>query len=244
MRYKNLILIGSSHVSKDSINQVKNTIKTEILSKSKTSLDPSRLGRDREPGIIAIELDKDRFNALLSKKKHGLWIKGVGIKGMLFALFGAWIEKKIGKIVKVAPGSEMKMAINLARQHNLKLALIDQHITITLRRFSKTITWKEKWNFVVDLILGIIMPKRQMKKFNLTKEDLTRVPDSKTITKMLEFTKKRYPNFYNVLVHERNIVMSNNLAHLMKSNPDEKILAIVGAGHQEELMKMIKEKLK
>src|SRR3990167_5376373 len=222
MRYKNLILIGSSHVSKDSVNEVKSTIE------------------NKKPGIIAVELDKDRFQALLSSKKRSYWIKGVGVKGMLFALFGAWIEKKIGQIVKVEPGSEMKMAINLARQNNLKLALIDQHITVTLRRFSQTITWREKWNFISDLILGVIMPKRQMKKFNLTQNDLTKVPDSRTINKMLEFTKKRYPNFYNVLVHERNIVMANNISHLMKNSPDETIMAVVGAGHQEEMMKMIK----
>lgn len=226
MRYKNLILIGSSHVSKDSVNEVKSTIE------------------NKKPGIIAVELDKDRFQALLSSKKRSYWIKGVGVKGMLFALFGAWIEKKIGQIVKVEPGSEMKMAINLARQNNLKLALIDQHITVTLRRFSQTITWREKWNFISDLILGVIMPKRQMKKFNLTQNDLTKVPDSRTINKMLEFTKKRYPNFYNVLVHERNIVMANNISHLMKNNPDETIMAVVGAGHQEEMMKMIKNNLK
>ena len=226
MRYKNLILIGSSHVSKDSVNEVKSTIE------------------NKKPGIIAVELDKDRFQALLSSKKRSYWIKGVGVKGMLFALFGAWIEKKIGQIVKVEPGSEMKMAINLARQNNLKLALIDQHITVTLRRFSQTITWREKWNFISDLILGVIMPKRQMKKFNLTQNDLTKVPDSRTINKMLEFTKKRYPNFYNVLVHERNIVMANNISHLMKNSPDETIMAVVGAGHQEEMMKMIKNNFK
>ena len=155
-----------------------------------------------------------------------------------------WIEKKIGQIVKVEPGSEMKMAISLAKRHNLKIALIDQHIAVTLGRFSQTITWKEKWNFAVDLILGIIIPKRQMKRFNLTVNDLTKVPDSRTISKILEFTKKRYPNFYNVLVHERNIVMANNLSHLMKENGSETILAVVGAGHQEEMMEMIKMKIK
>ena len=226
MRYKNLILIGSSHVSKDSVELVESTIENE------------------KPGIIAVELDKDRFDALLNSRKRSYWIKGVGIKGMLFALFGAWIEKKIGQIVKVEPGSEMKMAISLAKRHNLKIALIDQHIAVTLGRFSQTITWKEKWNFAVDLILGIIIPKRQMKRFNLTVNDLTKVPDSRTISKILEFTKKRYPNFYNVLVHERNIVMANNLSHLMKENGSETILAVVGAGHQEEMMEMIKMKIK
>ena len=225
MQYKNLTLIGSSHVSRESVELVKKTIEKE------------------NPGIIAVELDKDRLFALLHKKKRGLFIRGVGIKGMLFALIGAWIEKKIGRIVKVEPGSEMKMAVNLARERKVKLALIDQHIVITLRRFSNSITWKEKWNFVVDIFLSIFAPTKQMKEIKIRKEDLNKVPTKETIEKILEYTKRRYPNFYNVLVHERNIVMANNLVTLMKKFPNEKVFAVVGAGHEKGMMTMIKEKL-
>jgi pheromone shutdown-related protein TraB len=225
MHYKNLILIGSSHVSKDSINEVKRTIETE------------------KPGIVAVELDKDRLTALLHKKKRGLFVRGVGFKGAVFAALGAWIEKKIGQVVKVEPGSEMKMAIVMAKKQNASVALIDQHINITLRRFSQTITWKEKWHFLVDLVLGVIMPKRQMKEMNLKQTDMYGVPPKETIKRILLFVKKRYPNVYNVLVHERNIVMANNLAHLMRQYPDKKIVAVVGAGHEDEMMKLIKEKL-
>ena len=225
MHYKNLTLIGSSHVSAESVRLVRETIEKE------------------KPGIIAVELDKDRLYGLLHKGKKGFFIKGVGLKGMLFAALGAWIERKIGKIVKVEPGSEMKMAVNLAKENNAKLALIDQHISITLRRFSQAITWKEKWNFIVDIFLGVFAPTEQMRKLHLKKEDLNKVPSKETIKKILEFTKKRYPNFYNVLVHERNIFMANNLANLMIRFPDEKIVAVVGAGHEEEMTKLIKEKL-
>lgn len=225
MQYKNLILIGSSHVSRDSINQVKEAIEKE------------------KPGIIAVELDKDRLNALLSKGKGSSFIRGVGFKGMVFAFFGAWLEKKIGQIVKVEPGSEMKMAVKLAKEHKLKLALIDQHISITLRRFSDTITWKEKWNFVSDMTLGLFLPNKEMREINLKKEDIYKVPGKETIKKMLYFVKKRYPNFYNVLIKERNIVMARNLSAIMKQYPNEKIVAVVGAGHEDEIIKIIKEKL-
>ncbi len=225
MHYKNLTLIGSSHVSRESVELVKKTVEQE------------------KPGIIAVELDKDRLAALLHKKKRGIFIKGVGIKGMLFAAIGAWIEKRIGKIVKVEPGSEMKIAIQLAKQHNAKIALIDQHIAITLRRFSETITWKEKWHFLVDMIIGVVAPTQQMKKIHITMSDLTKVPSKETIKRLLAFVKQRYPNLYNVLVQERNVVMANNLAGLMKHFPNQKIVAIVGAGHEEEIIRLIKEKL-
>src|SRR3989338_2734072 len=122
MRYKNLILIGSSHVAKESVEEVTKTIEKE------------------KPGIVAIELDKDRLHALLNPQKKGMFIKGVGWKGMLFAALGAWAEKSIGKLVKVEPGSEMKAAIHAAQREHAKLALIDQNIKITLRQFSKEIT--------------------------------------------------------------------------------------------------------
>ncbi len=225
MEYKNLILIGSSHVSAESINLVKTTIEKE------------------KPGIIAVELDKDRLHALLWKKRRGFFMKGVGLKGMLFAAIGAWIERKIGKIVNVEPGSEMKMAVELAKKYNIKLALIDQHIAVTLRRFSQTITWKEKWNFAVDIIRSIFSPTKQMKEINIKKADLSKVPSRETISKILDFTRKRYPNFYNVLVHERNMVMANNLSSLMKRFHDEKIVAVVGAGHEIGILNAIREKL-
>ncbi|MBN2421525.1 TraB/GumN family protein [Candidatus Woesearchaeota archaeon] len=223
MQYKNLILIGSSHVSSDSINQVNRTIAEE------------------KPGIVAIELDRDRLHALFSQKKHGIFVRGVGFKGMLFAALGAWAERHIGKIVKVEPGSEMKAAVIAAKNNNAMIALIDQHINKTLRRFSETITWTEKMRFLVDIVSGIFTPNRHLKKLKVKKQDLAKVPSKETIKALLSFVKERYPNFYKVLVEERNVVMANNLIHIMKTHPKEKVVAIVGAGHEEGMMSIIKK---
>ena len=53
--------------------------------------------------------------------------------------------------------------------------------------------------------------------------------------------KKRYPNIYNVLVKERNEIMAKRLIRIIKEKPNEKILAIVGAGHEEEIINLIKK---
>ncbi|HJO01926.1 MAG TPA: TraB/GumN family protein [Candidatus Woesearchaeota archaeon] len=219
MKYKNLTIIGTSHIAKQSLDDVENAVE------------------DGKPNIIALELDRRRLYSLFKKpSKMSIYdIKRVGIKGFIFALIGAWAEKKLGKIVGVAPGSEMKKAVRLARKHDIKLALIDQDIEITLKRFSKSLTWKEKWNFIIDIVKAIFVRK------NVIEFDLTKVPSKKVIKKLVGQVKKRYPNIYKVLIEERNQVMAENLRKIMENYQDKKILAIIGAGHEDDILELIKK---
>ena len=52
--------------------------------------------------------------------------------------------------------------------------------------------------------------------------------------------KTRYPGLYLALVDERNKVMANNLKQLIDKFPEKQILAIIGAGHEEEMFTLIK----
>ena len=220
MQYKNLTIIGTSHIAKQSLEEVEKAIEKG------------------KPDIVALELDRKRLYSLMSKEQRKISIydiRRIGLKGFIFSLIGAWAEKKLGKIVGVAPGSEMKKAIMLARKYKLKIALIDQDIEITLRRFSKTLTWKEKWNFIADIMKQIFTGKKEIEF------DLTKVPDKKIIKKLVSKVKVRYPNIYKVLIEERNELMAKNLEKIMEENQDKKILAIIGAGHEEDILNMIKK---
>ncbi|MCK4589322.1 MAG: TraB/GumN family protein [Nanoarchaeota archaeon] len=216
----NIILIGTSHIAQQSIKEIEHTI------------------LEKKPDIIALELDPKRFQALLSNQKSRIQladIKKIGFKGFLFALIGAYIQKKLGKMVGTAPGAEMLHAIKLAKKTKTPLALIDQDITITLQRFSQTLTWKERFRFIIDLFKGIFSRKKQFEKF-----DLTKVPPKTLIKKLIKELKQRYPNIYQVLVEERNKVMIRNLTYLLKENPDKTILTIIGAGHEDAVKKAFK----
>ncbi|MBI2101986.1 TraB/GumN family protein [Candidatus Woesearchaeota archaeon] len=220
MKYKNLVFLGTSHIARQSLNEVKQSIERE------------------KPGIIALELDAKRLPALMSKTHRKIELKAIkqiGLKGFLFSLFGAWAERKLGKLVGVAPGSEMKQAVRIAKSLKIKLALIDQDIEITLRRLSKSITWKEKWNFIVDVVKALFSEKKELDF------DLSTVPDKKIIRKLTLRLKERYPNVYKVLIDERNIVIAQNIKKLMNSAPDKKILVILGAGHIDDVMDFVKE---
>ena len=220
MKYKNLIFLGTSHIAKRSLDEVKKLIKNE------------------KPDIIALELDNSRMQALMSKAPRKIQlssIRHIGLNGFIFSLIGAWAERKLGKLVGVAPGAEMKQAIKLARKNNIKITLMDQDIEITLQRLSKTLTWKEKLNFLVDILKAVFARKKEIEF------DLTTVPDKKIIKKLTDKLKERYPNIYKVLIEERNKVIANNLKNLMDLNKDKKILVVLGAGHVDDVLELIKE---
>ena len=219
--YKNLIIIGTSHISRDSINEVKQVIESV------------------KPSIVAIELDKKRLYALLSDQKRGinlLDIKYLGFKGFLFSIIGAWVERKLGDYVGVKPGSEMKQAVISAKNIDAKLALIDQDVTITLRNLSNYITWKEKFRFLKDII------KALFKKSDIEPFDISKVPSKEVIKKLVNKLKKDYPNVHKALIKERNEIISKNLYNIMKLDNQGKIVAIIGAGHEGDVVRLIKKR--
>jgi len=216
--YKNLVLIGTSHIARQSIEEVEAAI------------------RKIKPEIVSLELDKARFHALMNKEVGRLklsHVRIIGFKGYLFAKFGEFAERKLGNFVGVSPGSEMVKAAEMGKENGCKIALIDQNIEITLKNFSKELSWKEKFNFFVDLIKGLFLKNKNI-KINLNK-----VPDKEVVKELLSIVKKRYPNFYKVLVEDRNKFMAKKLFVLMKNY--KSILGVIGAGHEEEIIEEIKK---
>lgn len=216
-RYKNLLLLGTSHISIVSISEVKSSI------------------MENEPKIIALELDRPRFNALIYKKRGKSFIRDIrhiGFKGFLFNIIGAYIEKKLGKLTGVSPGDEMKAAVKLAFERKLEIALIDQDIRLTLRNISRRMTWREKLRFIMEILTTGLFGSKL--KINLSK-----VPSKEVIRKLTAQLRKKYPSLYTSLIEDRNKIMAKRLYTLMATN--KKILAIVGAGHEDEIISLIKQ---
>ncbi|MBN2142942.1 TraB/GumN family protein [Candidatus Woesearchaeota archaeon] len=218
-RFHNLDLIGTSHISEESIREIE------------------REFHAWNPTIVAVELDRGRLQSLLENAKPSYspaLIREVGVTGYLFVLIGGLIQRKLGNLVGVIPGSEMKSAVLLAKDNQRKVALIDQDVRVTLRRFSKLFGFKEKFRIFIDLFRGPFIKDLQF--------DIRKVPSKQAIKRLIGFTKNRYPGFYAALIGERNEYMARKLVHLMKRDENERILAVVGAGHEEEMMSIIRKK--
>lgn len=217
LTYKNLIIIGTSHIALQSIREVGNIIMLQ------------------KPNVVALELDADRFYGLMHKKKRKMSLKdiaAVGVKGFFFNLIAAWAEKKLGKMVGTSPGDEMKTAVKAAAEIKAEVALIDRHISETIKSLFRQITWKEKFRFIWDIVSGFFSRKKRMAF------DLSKVPDKAFIENILKMVRKRYPSIYKALIQERNVIMAKHLYNLMKNNGS--VVAVVGAGHEEGIISLLK----
>jgi len=219
-----LKIIGTSHISAQSIAEIKKAILEE------------------KPDIVAIELDLNRASALMSGAKNKIslsQIRRIGVKGFIFAKVGQYVQQKLGKVVGISPGSEMKEALVLAKKEKLSIALIDQPIDVTLKNFSKELTWKERFRFIGDIFKGLFFPRKQMESLGLDKLDLTKVPTQEVIEKMMGQLEGRYPSIHKTLVADRNKYMVKKLVSLMRKFPDKNILVIVGAGHKKGMEELL-----
>ena len=224
MSLSNLKIIGTSHIARESVRKVTGHIE------------------EKKPDIVAVELDARRAHALLHNLKPKVSLKMVrviGIKGFLFYSLASVIQKKLGQIVGVQPGSEMKVAITAASRQKSKIALIDRDLSVTMRRLSQEITWRERLRFVRDLFAGWLSP--EFEEFRGV--DLRKVPSRKVVAKVISHLEKNYPGVYKVLIQERNEHMAAALVRIIRENPEKTVLAVVGAGHEEEIAKLVEDGL-
>ncbi len=224
LHFKNLYIVGTSHISPYSIREV-----SIVIEKVK-------------PNIVALELDKKRFYSLLYKKQKMFSkfsikkLKQLGLKGFLFNIIGAYFENKLGKAIGVMPGSEMKQAIKSAKKINAKIYLIDQDIDITLKKISRNITWKEKLSLLFDLLTTIFSLKtKQSLGF-----DIRKVPPKKLIKELTSQLKLKYPSLHKILIEERNEILAKAL-YKLSHNKNNKVVAFIGAGHEDDAMSLVKK---
>ncbi len=213
--------VGTSHIAQQSLENVKQAF------------------YEFSPDVVALELDSQRIKSLYSdnQTQPSLFalISQIGLFGALFVKIGHFIQQKLGKIVGISPGSEMKVAAALAKERNLPLLLIDRNINITMRRLSKAFTFKEGCRIVWELITAPFMKEKRIRF------DLSKVPPEKVVKNLIKEMKKAYPSLYKVLIEERNRYMKRMLEDFHNRFPEKKILVVVGEGHrswlEEHLMK-------
>lgn len=210
-------IVGTSHVARTSAKRIKEAFEAFA------------------PDVIAVELDASRLSALLQNQRataSPALIRSIGLRGYLFAVIGGWLQRRLGRVVNVAPGQDMLAAVKLARQHEKPLLLIDRDVRVTLRRLSAVMGWRELKQFLKDLWEGLV--KRE--HVTITLSD---VPDEALIERLLREFRKRYPRPYRVLVTERNKYMVDLLRRYHEQHVTERILVVVGAGHVAGMQKLI-----
>ncbi len=222
MKHGNLTIIGTSHIAEESVRKVKEAILAE------------------KPDVVAVELDHARLHAILSGDKPRMslaMLRLMGITGFVFFLIGGFLQRRLGKLIGAVPGQEMKTAVDVARQNGIRVALIDQPINITMKSIS-AIKASEKLKLVRDLFLGLTGLDRERAQI-----DLTKTPSDSFVEMAMKKIRQRYPGIYKALVSDRNEHMARVLSRIMKIEPQSRIVAVVGAGHEKEIVRILKTTL-
>lgn len=221
-------LIGTAHVSEDSVKKVEQSI------------------IEFEPDIIGIELDKDRFFSLTKNRdKSGeivdnnnkidflKIVKEGNITLFLVQTILSNFQKNIGEKFDIKPGSEMIKAIDLAVEYGKPLALIDRPINITLKRTIDALPFKEK----IKLLNSFLFEGEDSELIKVDKKSINEmVNNSEELMKLLN---EMSPTVYKVLVNERDKYMAKNIFEQSKNY--NKMLVVVGAGHIEGIKKYLKQ---
>lgn len=172
---------------------------------------------EHDPETVALELDLMRLNALLNDNSQ----RG----GPVFIRIIKKFQDMVGSKTGVMPGEEMLYAYNTAVEDGRDVALIDQEITQTIGKL-KQVRRVEKARAVAQLVMGAFIPG----SFNVSD-----IPEEEFIDDLLEEFSFKFPELYHVLVEERNRHMTEALKQLQEEEPENDIVAFVGAAHRKAI---------
>lgn len=205
---REIILVGTAHVSIESIAEVENTIRTEM------------------PDCVCVELDEGRYAAMMEKNRwESLDIIKVlkEKKGFLLLanLVLASFQKRMGLNVGVKPGYEMKAAIDIARELNIPTEMVDRPIQVTLKR-----AWAQNGYTGKSKILASLLAAAFSKE-KLEAADIEKLKQKSEMDAMLDEVALNMPEVKEVLIDERDVWLGTKIFQAS----GKKVLAVIGAGH-------------
>lgn len=205
---RKITLIGTAHVSAESISEVENVIS------------------DVKPDCVAIELDEKRYESITNPDKYRELdiIKVLKRKEgflLLANIVMASFQKRMGKNAGVKPGEEMVAAINKAKELNIPTALVDRPIQITFRR-----AWKKTSAYGKTQLLSALLASG-FSKDEISSEEIENLKQSSEMDSMMKELSELMPAVKQVLIDERDQYLAS---HIWKAEGNN-IVAVLGAGH-------------
>lgn len=205
---KEIILLGTAHVSKESVRLTVDVIEAE------------------KPDTVCVELCESRYQSIRQKDK---WqetdiVKVIKEKKTFLLLSNLLLvsfQKRIADKLDVKPGEEMIKAMEIGEALGAEIHLADRNIRITLLK-----TWRAMglWS-KVKLLFQLVLSIGKIDEIN--EEDIEKMKQEDVLQTLLSDVGKSLPILKDILIDERD----QYLAQKIRTAPGNKIVAVVGAGH-------------
>ena len=191
---------------------------------------------ERKPDVVCVELDKQRYQGLLSKSNEG----GQGDQGSqgkvpLVYLLLAKFQQRVASMYGGDVGAEMLAAVNAGREVGASIAFVDMNAQQLFHQIRAAMSFEEKVKMLVGVVVGGFFGLF-MKKEDIDREiaDFERNPE-----KHLGDLERELPVIKKMLIDDRNVYMSNAIKHV--HGQSENIVAVVGDGHILGMKPMLEE---
>lgn len=205
---KEVLLIGTAHVSKESVDLVKSVIENEA------------------PDTVCVELCEGRFQTM---RRQDHWqnmdiikvIKEKKVFLLLSNLILAAFQKRMAAKLEIRPGQEMIQAVTSAESVSAEICLADRDVRVTLAR-----TWRQMglWSRI-KLFFQLVLSLGSMDE--ISAEEVERLKQRDVLESILDELGQSMASVRRTLIDERD----QYLAAKIRQAPGKRIVAVVGAGH-------------
>jgi pheromone shutdown-related protein TraB len=213
---KDVILVGTAHISQQSVDVVRAIIEKE------------------QPDTVCVELDEERFRAVREQPNwEELDLRQI-IRNKQFIFLMARLalssfQKRMGSYTGVKPGAEMIAAIEEAERLEAELVLCDRNVRTTLLRAWRKTPWWRRSLVAFSMLFGLF------ERTEVSEDELANLRQEQNLTGMLEEMGDAMPEVKTVLVDERDTFMADQI----RRAPGDKVIVIIGAAHKPGIMRKL-----
>lgn len=213
---REIILLGTAHISQESISQVQESIRSE------------------RPDRVCVELDAGRLKALTEPDRwKSLDLKTIIRQGQLSTLVANLMlssyQKRMGQQTGVRPGQELLVAVETAEELGIPFDLVDREVKTTLKRAWRLTPWYRRFT-LLGTLLGSLFDRSEV-----TEAQLREIKQQDTLSAMMEEFGKSFPELKQVVITERD----HFLAGRILAAQGKRVLAVIGAGHLAGIAKLL-----
>ncbi|MCL2185158.1 MAG: TraB/GumN family protein [Treponema sp.] len=223
LKNREIKLIGTAHISKESIEDVRNII------------------REEKPDIVCVELDQARYKSIT---QNDTWTKldltKVFKEGKGFLLIAnlvlAGFQRRLGTPLGVKPGEEMKTAIEVAQEMGIPFCFCDREVNTTLRRaWAKCGLWS-KMKLLASLLASAFSNEK------LSEKEIEDLKNKNELDGMMSELADYLPAVKEVLIDERDLYLASKIWSSTNSGQGIPVKAavVIGAGHMQGIINHLK----
>lgn len=213
---REIYIVGTAHVSQRSVEEVQRVI-DEV-----------------KPDTVCVELDQVRYEALLGGDQ---WrrldiFEVIRQKKVLFVLASLALssfQRRMAERLGIEPGAELKAAAEKAKEIGAELVLADRDIQATLKRTWANLTF---WNKMQVLS---ILSASFFSNDEVTEEQIEKLKERDNISEAMKEFAKAMPRAQVPLIDERDRYLMSSITDA----PGQRIVAVVGAGHVEGMVRYL-----